>query len=211
MANYKSNNILSIIAIFISILAFASCIIIMLCVHERLDFDEVYLLLSVLTLLVTTLVGMQIWNIFMFDSKLEQIKRDYNKRNENVKKEILDYNKISLEKTRYDAIGTVLMQLGWSFEDKGEFDDALRSYINALRAIQQGDWRENHEIGDAYNEIVNRLLYISKELPPEKWHFVNIDEKNVFIDTVMRIPNKDIMNRLLNFFYKFKVIESPSF
>lgn len=29
--------------------------------------------------------------------------------------------------------------------------DALRSFINALRAIQQGNWREYHEIGDTYN------------------------------------------------------------
>ena len=36
---------------------------------------------------------------------------------------------------------------------------------------------------------------------------MDIDEKNVFIDAIMKIPNKDIMNTLLEFFYKFTVID----
>ena len=100
------------------------------------------------------------------------------------------------------------MQLGWSFEDKKEYDDAMRTYVNALRALQRGDLNDQ-EICENYKEVVDRLVIISKELPPEEWHFVNIDEKNVFIDTVIKIPNREIMNQLLNFFYKFTIIDGP--
>ena len=82
----------------------------------------------------------------------------------------------------------------------------MRTYINALRALQRGNL-EDEEVCMSYNEVVERLVVISKELPPEKWHFVSIDEKNVFIDAAMNIPNKDVMNQLLDFFYKFTIID----
>ena len=168
--------------------------------------DETSMLMSVLSLTVTILIGMQIWNIFQFEKKFETIEQRSRNEIDKAKQDILEANKIALEKNRYDAIGTVLMQLGWSFEDKKEFGDAMRTYINALRALQRGDL-EDLEVRMSYNEVVKRLVVISKELPPEDWHFINIDEKNVFIDAAMKIPNKEIMNQLLDFFYKFTIID----
>lgn len=82
----------------------------------------------------------------------------------------------------------------------------MRTYINALRALQQGNLKAQ-DTCESYKDVVDRLVEISKELPAEEWHFVDIDEKNVFIDAIMKIPNKDIMNTLLEFFYKFTVID----
>jgi len=206
MSKRKANNILSIIAIILSLLALASCVILALCAHQCFMPDETSLLMSVLSLTVTILIGMQIWNIFQFENKFETIEQRSRDEIDKAKQDILKANKIALEKNRCDAIGTVLMQLGWSFEDKKEFDDAMRTYINALRALQRGNL-EDEEVCMSYNEVVERLVVISKELPPEKWHFVSIDEKNVFIDAAMNIPNKDVMNQLLDFFYKFTIID----
>lgn len=202
----KNSNTLSVIAIIMSLLALMACCIIALCSHQFFSFDETTLLLSVLSLIVTLLIGMQIWNIFQFENNFKSVEQKSKDEIEKAKQDILKANKMALEKNRYDAIGTVLMQLGWSFEDKKEYGDAMRTYINALRALQRGDLKE-HDVCESYEEVVDRLVIISKELPPEEWHFVNIDEKNVFVDTVMKIPNKDIMNTLLDFFYKFTVID----
>lgn len=204
MSKGKSNNALSIIAIVISLLVMIAVIIISLCSRHCLSFDETTFLISVMSLIVTILIGMQIWNIFQFERKFESVEQKSKEEIEKAKQEILKSNKAALERSRFDAIGTVLMQLGWSFEDKKEYDDALRAYINALRALQRGDLHDP-EMCENYKEVVNHLVIISKELPPEEWHFVNIDEKNVFIDTVMKIPNREIMNQLLDFFYKFSV------
>ena len=210
MGKSKSNNVLSIIAIILSLLALTSCVILALCSHQCFMPDETGLLMSVLSLTVAILIGMQIWNIFQFENKFETIERKSRDEIEKAKEEILEANKASLEKSRCEAIGTVLMQLGWSFEDKKEYDDAMRAYINALRALQRGNL-EDQEVVVNYKEVVGRLVVISKELPPEDWHFVDIDEKNVFIDTAMKIPNKEIMNQLLDFFYKFTIIDGTAY
>ncbi len=206
MSTRKTNNTLSIIAVIISLLTLVSCLIIVLCSHQSLSFEETTLLISVLSLVVTVLIGMQIWNIFQFENKFQSIEQKNREEIEKAKQEIIEENKVTMDKNRSDAIGTILMQSGWSFEDKKEYDDAMRSYINALRALQRGNLKDL-EVCENYKEVVDRLIIISKELPPEEWHFVNIDEKNVFIDTAMKIPNKEIMNQLLDFFYKFTIID----
>lgn len=202
----RASNVLSIIAIILSLLALTSCVILALCTHQCFLPDETSLLMSVLSLTVTILIGMQIWNIFQFENKFETIEQRSREEIDKAKQDILEANKTSLEKSRCEAIGTVLMQLGWTFEDKKEFDDAMRAYINALRALQRGNLKDQ-EVCENYNEVVERLVIISKELPPEDWRFVNIDEKNVFIDALMKIPNREIMNQLLDFFYKFTIID----
>ena len=208
MSKRKSTNTLSIISIIISLVALIYCLIISICSWQSLSFDETTLLISVLSLMVTVLIGMQIWNIFQFERKFESIEQKSLDEIQKAKQEISETCKVAMEKNGYDAIGTVLMQLGWSFEDKKEYDDAMRTYINALRALQKGELKKA-ETCEYYKEVVNRLIIISKELSPDEWHFVNIDEKNVFIDTTMRIPNKEIMNQLLEFFYKFTIIDGP--
>lgn len=171
-------------------------------------FEETTFLISVLSLIVTVLIGMQIWNIFQFENKFQSIEQKNCEEIEKAKQEIIEENKVAMHKSRSEAIGTILMQSGWSFEDKKEYDDAMRSYINALRALQRSNLKDP-EVCENYKEVVDRLVILSNELPPEEWHFVSIDEKNVFIDTAMKIPNKEIMNQLLDFFYKFTIIDGP--
>lgn len=202
------SNILSIIAIIISMLALVACFIIALNSSQCFLFDETSFVMSIFSIIVTILIGMQIWNIFQFERKFESVEQKSQEKIEKAKREILEVNKTALEKNRYDAIGTVLMQLGWSFEDKKEYDDALRTYINALHSFQHGNLNDSEVIED-YKEVIDHLVKISRELPPAKWHFISIDEKNVFIDAVMKIPNREIMNQLLGFFYQFSVIDVP--
>lgn len=204
MCKKETNNTLSIIAVIISLLALAACLIIALSARHDLSFEETTLLISAFSIIVTILIGMQIWNIFQFEKKFESVEQKSREDIEKAKQDILAVNKAALERNRYDAIGTVLMQLGWSFEDKKEYDDAMRAYINALRSLQRGNL-DNPEVFDDYKDVVNRLVIISKELSARELRFVSINEKNVFIDAVMKIPNREIMNQLLDFFYKFTI------
>ena len=105
-----------------------------------------------------------------------------------------------------DAIGTSLMMLAWSFLEKNEVDDALRALINSLRAFQGGNHSDSTILSEM-RDVEDALLNIARA-DKTQWFFRDIDEKNVFIDTVMKIQDRDRMNTLLDFFYRFGIIES---
>ena len=205
----NSSSVLSVIAVITSLLVLvAFAFVVFLAKGAELSFNGVTLVLSVFSLITALLIGMQIWNVFQFDRKFDAMRHSCQEEMEKTKEAILEANRTELIKTKFGAIGTVLMQFGWSFEDKKEYDDAFRSYINALRALQQADLSDA-DIQECYDEVVNRLLIIASELSPEEWSVVNVDEKNVYIDTILKIPNKEMMNKLLEFVYKISIKDPP--
>lgn len=206
MENNSSRNTLSVIAIVISLLALVACLsVVSMTLRRESSFNVVSLIVASFSVITAVLIGMQIWNVFQFEKKFEIVRKKSSEEIEKSKKDIIASNQIALNKTRAEAIGSVLMQLGWAFEDRKEYGDALRAYINSLRSLQQGNL---NVIEEEYKDVVERLQIMSTILPAEEYCFVTVDEKNVFIDTVMKIPNKGIMNQLLDFFYKFKVMNS---
>lgn len=205
MENGSSGSTLSVIAIIISLLALVACLfVVSMILRMERSFNEVSLIIASFSVITAILIGMQIWNVFQFEKKFENVRKKSSEEIEKSRNDIIASNKEALNRTRAEAIGTVLLQLGWAYEDRKEYDEALRTYINALRSLQQGNLNDRL-IAEEYNDVVERLRVLSSILPAEEWNFVDIDEKNVFIDTVMKIPNKEIMNQLLGFFYRFSV------
>lgn len=98
MSRNKATNVLGIIAIIFSLLALLSCVILALCSHRCFMPDETSMLMSVLSLTVTILIGMQIWNIFQFENKFETMEQRSRDEIDKAKQDILEANKKALER-----------------------------------------------------------------------------------------------------------------
>lgn len=198
---------LGIIALAISLITLTILIIVLFNIESigpSTDYSS--LLVSALALIATVLIGFQIANIVQLDKRFESLEERTNK---NIENSLREQARISMEaatKAENNAIGTSLMMLAWSFLEKDEVDDALRSLINSLRAFQQGNLNDP-TILDEMHDVEESLISIANS-DKSVWLFRNIDEKNVFIDTAMKIQDKEKMNTLLDFFYRFGVQES---
>jgi hypothetical protein len=151
------------------------------------------------------LVGFQIVNIVQLDKRFESLEE---RTRQNIESSLLKQTRLSIGAAKMaenDAIGTALMMVAWSFLEKGEIDDALRTLINSLRAFQQGNHKDP-TIVEEMHDVEDSLISIA-ESEKDNWMFRNIDEKNVFIDTVMKIQDRVKMNKLLDFFYRFDIQE----
>lgn len=203
--NNKTKNPLAVIALFISLLTIVVLIFILIRI-EGFSRGDSYssLLIGSLTLIVTVLIGYQISNIVQLDNRFTALETRTRDTINSALNEHLQLSKQASKKAENDAIGTALMMLAWTFMGKGETDDALRTLINSLRAYQQGDL-EDPTIVSQMKDVEDSLITIAHS-ESGTWKFQNINEKNVFIDTIMKIQNRDKMNILLDFFYRFDIL-----
>ena len=202
-----SGGILSIIALIISLIVLVIFVTLLFSIETiGSHTDYTALLVGALSLIVTVLVGFQIANIVQLDKRFESLEE---RTNLAIKKSLDAQRQLAVDtakKAEYDAVGTALMMLAWSFIEKNEVDDALRTLINSLRALQQGNLCDPNIVNEMHD--VEDLLISISESDNNNWAFRNIDEKNVFIDTAMKIQDKKRMNKLLDFFYRFRILES---
>lgn len=198
---------LGIIALSISLISLISLLVILFNI-ESIGFCTDYssLLVGALALITTVLIGFQIANVIQLDKRFESLEERMNIKIEDSLREQARDSMRAARISENDAIGTSLMMLSWSFIEKGELDDALRTLINSLRAFQQGNLNDP-DILEEMHDVENSLISIA-DSNEDEWIFRDIDEKNVFIDTVMKIQDKEKMNKLLNFFYRFNVQDS---
>lgn len=205
--NKINNNILSIIAIFLSIIELSIMVFIVVRLEYNFsDYNYMALMIGALALITSVLIGFQIVNIVQLDKKFADLEHRTTERIEESLHKQADLSRYAAKMAENDAIGTSLMMLSWSFLEKNELDDALRSLINSLRAFQNGNLNDP-SIFSEMRDVEDALLNIAKS-DNSRWYFRNIDEKNVFIDTVMRIKDRNRMNTLLDFFYRFEIMES---
>lgn len=202
----RTTRILSVIAIVVSMLTLIVSALLLANVEQvGRNTDYLSVVISSMTLLVSVLIGFQIVNIVQLDKKFDRFKERIDLEINVMFRDYQNQVSCSTKKAEYAALGTALMMLAWSFEEKGEFDDALRTNINSLRSLQQAD-QSDAEIIEAIREVENAMIRISKNETQSEWIFRGIDEKNVYIDTIMKIQDRDRMNLLLRFFYSFKVL-----
>lgn len=194
------------IALILSLIVLVAFIVVlfnMKTIGPSLEYTSI--LIGALGLITAVLIGFQIVNIVQLDKRFELYE---NKTYAKIEKSLLEQKKEisnAAHMAEYAAIGTSLMMLSWSFIEKGEIDDAMRALINSLRAFQQAGVN-NPDIQDDMHEVEDALISIAKSNRKE-WMFKNIDEKNVFIDTAMKVQDRDKMNKLLDFFYSFSILE----
>lgn len=207
MNNGSRRNVLSVIAVMLSLI----CLLIVIFILIRIDCHQsdanyMALMIGALALITSVLIGFQIVNIVQLDKKFADLEFRTTERIEESLYRQAQLSSMAAKMAENDAIGTSLMMLAWSFLEKNEVDDALRALINSLRAFQGGNHSDSTILSEM-RDVEDALLNIART-DKTQWFFRDIDEKNVFIDTVMKIQDRDRMNTLLDFFYRFGIIES---
>jgi len=201
-----SGRTIGIISIVISILVLAALAVVLFNIERigtRTDYSS--FLVGTLALIVTVLLGFQIASIVQLDKRFETFEK---KTKQDIDISLQNQANLSIAAAKMaenDAIGTALMMLAWSYVEKKEIDAAMRALINSLRAFQGGNL-EDPVIVSEMHDVEDSLIKIA-ESERRNWLFRNIDEKNVYVDTVLKIQSKEKMNKLLDFFYRFGIQE----
>lgn len=116
---------LSVVAIILSIFSFFIS-------EGTLQFDSVNFIIGVLAILVTALIGWQIFNVIQFENRFEkirkQLKMDIHKESNNIRFEII--NILKTNNNVYSAINTLITAIKNSTEENNE--DDIRKNIDNL-------------------------------------------------------------------------------
>lgn len=145
-------------------------------------------LIAVLSVLVTILIGWQIFNYFTFEQKMKsEISNMLEGKLKEVENKLLRRSEI----TSNSAICVSLTQLGLSLYREHKYSDALYILINAITAWKPDMHEESEDADEAYKNAVQCLVYIQKSNPD-----FDIDKK--FIDDIMEVAyesrNSDVIS-----------------
>lgn len=149
------------------------------------------ILVAVLSILVTVLIGFQIFNLI-----------DFNQRLQRVKKKIRKQYRVDVEKAKYDATGMALAQLGLSQYYNGDYSNAIRSLFNAIGVLADGS--KDDFATDAYSHAVDLIYSIVTDERVSGSSFSS-DEKRTNIVIASSIKDKDKRDKILDFLYASKI------
>lgn len=146
----------------------------------ELGFDYQGILVSILSLLVTTLIGWQIYNVIYIDAKVKK----------SLKRAIDDQYEIIDKRTKSakeEAIGTSLFNLGQAMFYNGFYDLALDNYIKSVNAIHccEIENKEAH-IEKCFEKIMLTINKIGAQ--QDKY---SLDERSLAIYINLLLPIKD--------------------
>ena len=146
----------------------------------ELGFDYQGVIVGILSLLTTTLIGWQIYNVIYIDSKIDK----------SLKRAIDDQYAIIDKRTKSakeEAIGTSLFNVGQAMFYNGFYNLALDNYIKAINAIHCSDM-ENKEahVEKCFQKI---MLTISKIKAHSNEY--TLDEKSIESYTNLLLPIND--------------------
>ena len=146
----------------------------------ELGFDYQGVIVGILSLLTTTLIGWQIYNVIYIDSKIDK----------SLKRAIDDQYAIIDKRTKSakeEAIGTSLFNVGQAMFYNGFYNLALENYIKAINAIHCSDM-ENKEahVEKCFQKI---MLTISKIKAHSNEY--TLDEKSIDSYTNLLLPIND--------------------
>lgn len=188
--NDNSSNCLAWIAISLSVLAViisgvATCIAAYR--TPELGFDYQGVLVGILALLVTTLIGWQIYNIIYVE---ERVKKSIGNTLGNLNKKI----ESSTDAAKEEAIGTSLFNLGQVMFHNGLYEFALDNFIKSVGAITKSnmDKKEVH-IQNTINAIMVTINRMKKDVDRDKY---TIPEGTVasYSDLLLRLHDKRIFD-----------------
>lgn len=148
----------------------------------EMNFENASFVLGTLTLLVTLLIGWQIYNKIELE---DRVRKELDK---------------CVQAGTNTALFVALAQLGRSSFNKGDKADAIQSLLNALCI-----WEDNMDsplAKEAYDYCISRLILLTKDIT-----FVVEDkaEKESYIKAILNTGEKDLMD----FATRITVKESP--
>ena len=146
------SNCLSIAAIICSVVA----ICVSLPSAPELGIDYIGVIVGILSLLVTMLIGWQIWNVIAIDKKIDgKVKQTSDSLTESInvtKKEMIEYIEKANEKSQTEIMTSLLFIQGDNFLFKSQFENALLRYLDVISDILEKPYIENHS--DAINACI---------------------------------------------------------
>lgn len=151
------SNCLSIAAIICSVVA----ICVSLPSAPELGIDYIGVIVGILSLLVTMLIGWQIWNVIAIDKKIDgKIKQTSDSLTESInvtKKEMIEYIEKANEKSQTEIMTSLLFIQGDNFLFKSQFENALLRYLDVISDIIEKPYIEN------YSDAINACILKARE------------------------------------------------
>ena len=151
------SNCLSIAAIICSVVA----ICVSLPSAPELGIDYIGVMVGILSLLVTMLIGWQIWNVIAIDKKIDgKVKQTSDSLTESInvtKKEMIEYIEKANEKSQTEIMTSLLFIQGDNFLFKSQFENALLRYLDVISDIIEKPYIEN------YSDAINACILKARE------------------------------------------------
>lgn len=151
------SNCLSIAAIICSVVA----ICVSLPSAPELGIDYIGVIVGILSLLVTMLIGWQIWNMIAIDKKIDgKVKQTSDSLTESInvtKKEMIEYIEKANEKSQTEIMTSLLFIQGDNFLFKSQFENALLRYLDVISDIIEKPYIEN------YSDAINACILKARE------------------------------------------------
>lgn len=151
------SNCLSIAAIICSVVA----ICVSLPSAPELGIDYIGVIVGILSLLVTMLIGWQIWNVIAINKKIDgKVKQTSDSLTESInvtKKEMIEYIEKANEKSQTEIMTSLLFIQGDNFLFKSQFENALLRYLDVISDIIEKPYIEN------YSDAINACILKARE------------------------------------------------
>ena len=151
------SNCLSIAAIICSVVA----ICVSLPSAPELGIDYIGVIVGILSLLVTMLIGWQIWNVIAIDKKIDgKVKQTSDSLTESInvtKKEMIEYIEKANEKSQTEIMTSLLFIQRDNFLFKSQFENALLRYLDVISDIIEKPYIEN------YSDAINACILKARE------------------------------------------------
>ena len=151
------SNCLSIAAIICSVVA----ICVSLPSAPELGIYYIGVIVGILSLLVTMLIGWQIWNVIAIDKKIDgKVKQTSDSLTESInvtKKEMIEYIEKANEKSQTEIMTSLLFIQGDNFLFKSQFENALLRYLDVISDIIEKPYIEN------YSDAINACILKARE------------------------------------------------
>lgn len=150
-----------------------------------MDLPFFTIIISVLSILVTLLIGFQVYTLIDFNGRISR-----------AKKEIEEKSKEIVEKAKNDAAGLALAQLGLSQYHSHDYENGIRSLFNALALLFEGNRDTDSET--AISHAVDLLFQISTD---EQIISLSLDRfsKDLFLKTACNIPDQEKREKIILF------------
>lgn len=189
---------LFIIAIVFSVASISISIYCNVRLFEPIKWDMLGILAGILSVLVTVLIGWQLYNILSFESRINKLKREIKiesiKQSEALKKEI-DY-KID------DVQAQLLYRQAIAEESLEQYHLCLQNLINAVDKATSNPYTSNEEI-KIIETLITDLIYKLKQKNKELYLKNEVRESYI---SIIKKANIEHGNDILKFLFEVNVI-----
>ena len=185
------SNCLSIAAIICSVVA----ICVSLPSAPNLGFDYSGATEGILALLVTILIGWQIWNVIaiekQIDSKIKQINNSITKSIETTKNEMIEYIQEETEKSQEEIAFSLFFIQGESYSLNKKHDDAFLCYLDAVSHSIKFEIHANVDNSKMIDTCLEKIRNILPLVDKTKIKRLKNDMKAHHIETLLKIDNNE--------------------